>query len=287
MKNALTIDLEDYFHVTAFADRLRMNDWNSQVGRLHLTTEKILDQLASAGCHATFFVLGWVAEQQPALIARIADSGHEIGCHSYAHRLVYELTRDQFREDTLRAKQVIEDACGRAVRGYRAPSFSIRPEAVEVFEVLAELGFEYDSSIFPVEHPNYGAPQAPRFPFIIDTVNGHIVEFPMATIQFAGKRSPIGGGAYMRLLPYRYTRWALRFINEQEHHPFCVYFHPWELDPAQPKISGSITAKVRHYLGLHGMEMKLRQLLDDFDFCSLGEVVEHVQRACSVACSAT
>ncbi len=273
MKNALTFDLEDYYHVSAFGDIFQMGDWSSCESRLQRNTEKILQWLDDRGCQATFFVLGWVAEHYAEVVSRIAECGHEIACHSYQHRLVYEMSPEEFREDTHRAKSLLEDVCGRPVVGYRAPSFSVNLKSFWALELLAELGFIYDSSIFPVDHPNYGMPQAPRFPFLVDTPTGSLVEFPMPTLEFAGMRSPLGGGAYLRVLPYVYTRWGIRFINERESQPVCVYLHPWELDPDQPRIPGNLTSRIRHYIGLRGVETKLRSLLLDFEFCSMGSLV--------------
>ncbi len=277
MKNALTIDLEDYYHVSAFREHLDAAEWGSRESRVERNTAKILELLSAARCQATFFVLGWVTDRFPQLVREIADLGHEIACHSYRHRLVYEMTPEEFREDTRRAKQLLEDAGGVPVRGYRAPSFSITRNSLWAFEVLAELGFTYDSSIFPVRHPNYGMLDAPRSPFRIETRSGPIVEFPMPTLELGRARSPIGGGAYLRLLPYWYTRWGIRFINRDENRPICVYAHPWEFDPDQPRMTGSLTARVRHYLGLRGMEAKLRSLLRDFEFCPLGSLIEELQ----------
>lgn len=274
MKNALTFDLEDYFHVTAFADRMHVSQWDRCESRVQATTANLLDLLAERDLKATFFVLGWVGERFPRLVGQIAQLGHEIACHSHRHRLVYELTQDEFREDTLRAKCVLEDAAGVAVKGYRAPSFSITAGSLWVFDILAELGFTYDSSIFPVEHPNYGMLRAPRSPFLLCTRNGELVEFPMPTLELAKRRSPIAGGAYLRLLPYWYTRWGIRYINSKEQRPVCVYFHPWELDPQQPRMDGSLTARLRHCVGLGGAERKLRRLLNDFEFGPLGSFVE-------------
>lgn len=273
VKNALTFDLEDYFHVTAFADRIAVSQWDSCESRVETTTAKLLDLLGERDLRATFFVLGWVGEKFPRLVRQIARLGHEIACHSHRHRLVYELSEDEFREDTHRAKSVLEDAAGVALKGYRAPSFSITRESMWAFRILVELGFQYDSSVFPVDHPNYGIPEAQRFPFWIQTEAGSLLEFPMSTLALGDKRSPIAGGAYFRLLPYWYTRWGIRFINQKEGHPVCTYLHPWELDPEQPRVDGRATARLRHYLGLQGMERKFRQLLRDFEFVTLGSLV--------------
>jgi polysaccharide deacetylase family protein (PEP-CTERM system associated) len=283
MENALTIDLEDYYQVTAFSADNTSSNLESHVSRVQLNTEKTLAILAEKGCHATFFTLGSVAEKFPQLIRRVADEGHEIACHSFAHRQVFSLSRKQFHEDTRKAKQLLEDASGAPVRGYRAPSFSIIKESEWAFEVLAELGFTYDSSIFPIKHLNYGMPNAPRGPFIIKTLAGSILEFPMPSLHIAGVRAPLGGGAYLRFLPYWYTRWGIRHLNSSESRPICVYLHPWELDPGQPRMSGSITAHMRHYFGLSGTEAKFRRLLDDFDFRPLGALIEKLIQNLSAA----
>ena len=276
MRNALTIDLEDYYHVSAFRDQMPASQWNSQQSRVERNTNLLLDLLDEADCKATFFALGWVAEQQPHVVRRVAQRGHEVACHSLRHRTVYEMTREDFREDTRRAKQLLEDCGGVPVRGYRAPSFSITRDSLWAFDILAELGFTYDSSIFPVKHPNYGIPDASRAPYRIQTPSGPIVEFPMTTLQFAGRRSPFGGGAYFRFLPYWYTRWGIHFVNAREHCPVCVYLHPWELDPQQPRMNGSLTSRLRHYLGLRNAPRKFRSLIRDFEFCPLGELVSCV-----------
>ena len=273
MKNALTIDLEDYFHVTAFSAQVRFADWDSLPSRVQLTTHKLLDILDEGKSKATFFVLGWVAERFPALIREVADRGHEIACHSYAHRFVYSFKIDEFREDTRKAKQLIEDASGQRVCGYRAPSFSIRRDSLWALGVLAELGFTYDSSIAPVLHPDYGIQGVPRFPFRINTENGDLTEFPISTVQWAEMRSPIAGGAYLRLLPYWYTKAMIAGVNRAESQPASVYLHPWELDPEQPRMHGGITSKIRHYLGLNSTEKKLRLLLRDFDFVPVSTIL--------------
>ena len=274
MQNALTVDLEDYYQVTAFADSVGSTDWNERPSRVESNTEKLLDMLAAFGCRATFFTLGWIAEKYPKLIRKIADAGHEIACHSHLHRLVYSLSVGEFRLDTKRAKDILEEAGGCPVRGYRAPSFSVTRNSLWAFQVLAELGFTYDSSIYPIRHLNYGMPRGPRFPFLVETPAGPIVEFPMTTLAWGNMRSPIAGGAYLRLLPYRYTSWGIRYINRKENQPACVYLHPWELDAQQPRLPGSLTARMRHYFGLERTEAKVRRLLQDFDFMPLGALIQ-------------
>lgn len=274
VKNALTVDLEDYYHVSAFADQVAVEGWDSRSSRVEDNTHRLLELFASSGSTATFFTLGWVAERHPLLIRRIAQAGHEIACHSHRHNYVYALTRDEFRNDTQQAKQALEDASGCCVVGYRAPSFSITKDSQWAYEVLVELGFKYDSSVFPVCHPNYGMPQAPRFPYRVTTPSGGILEFPLPTLDLGGRRSPFGGGAYLRFLPGWYTEWAIGFVNREESHPVCVYVHPWEIDPYQPRMKGPITSRLRHYMGLGSTERKLRKLLKRFEFCSLEKLIE-------------
>jgi polysaccharide deacetylase family protein (PEP-CTERM system associated) len=278
VKNALTIDLEDYYQVSAFANSVRSDAWESYPGRLEQNTSRLLGFLDTAGHKATFFVLGWVAQKFPNIVAEIARRGHEIACHSNVHHLVYTLSPGEFRGDTQRAKELLEDASGAAVRGYRAPSFSINRTCIWAFPILAELGFAYDSSIFPIRHVSYGLPRAPRFPFVVRTGNGPIVEFPMPTLEMGGKRAPFAGGAYLRLLPYWFTRWGIRFLNAKEMRPACVYLHPWEIDAEQPRMDGDLSARLRHYLGLRGAESKLRQMLQDFEFQPLGTMIEEYRR---------
>jgi polysaccharide deacetylase family protein (PEP-CTERM system associated) len=273
MKNALTIDLEDYFHVSAYAGKVRLEDWDSYPSRVEQNTERLLELLAEHNCLATFFVLGWVAEKKPEVVARVAAAGHEIACHSLRHRRIFDLTPQEFREDTRRAKAVIEAVTGKRVVGYRAPSFSVTRKSSWALNILLEEGFQYDSSVFPVEHPSYGIPDAPRTPYWINTTSGRILEFPMPTLAIGTKRSPIGGGAYLRLLPYSYTLWAIRHLNRNENFPVCVYIHPWELDPQQPRMGGSLSARARHYFGLRGTETKVRKLIRDVEFCPLATVI--------------
>lgn len=283
MINVLTVDLEDYYHATAFSANLGSLNGDMHVSRVEHNTDRTLEILAQNNCLATFFAVGSVAEKFPQLIHRIVRAGHEVACHSFAHRQVFTLTRAQFFEDTRRAKVAIENAGGTAVIGYRAPSFSITKDSEWAFEVLAELGFTYDSSIFPIRHLNFDMQDAPRSPFFVTTSCGSILEFPMTTIQIAGMRAPLAGGAYLRVLPYWYTRWGIRHLNTSECRPACVYLHPWELDPEQPRMQGNLTARLRHYFGLHGAEAKFRRLLEDFEFQPLRILVEELNNNLSQA----
>ncbi len=259
--SVISVDVEDYFHVQAFAGTVHRSDWNRYPSRVERGTTRILDLLDELHVQATFFVLGWVAERFPGLVRRIRERGHELACHSYWHRLVYQLSRDDFREDTLRAKQAIEDASGDAVLGYRAPSFSITQRSTWALEVLAQLGFIYDSSIYPVHHDTYGYPGAHRGPFRVDTNLGPIVEFPIATFRpAAGPVLPVAGGGYLRILPRWYTRAGVRRAWS-EGLPVVSYIHSWELDPEQPRIPAPLQSRVRHYTNLRTTEWRLRELL--------------------------
>ncbi len=271
MLNVFSVDLEDYFHPTEVAKDI--TTWGDYKSRIDIGTNFLLDLLAEHNTHATFFVLGWVAEQYPSLIRRIADLGHEIGCHSYAHRLVYNLTPGEFRNDTIRAMQAIEQACGISPKVYRAPSYSVDAKSFWALEVLAGLGFTHDSSIYPIVHDRYGIPGFPRFAHTIQTLAGPIVEVPIATVQLSsGHVAPVGGGGYLRMFPYRYTAAGVRKINNTEQQSACIYTHPWELDPAQPRMTSGLLSRVRTYTGLRTMQKKLGRLLQDFEFSTMGAV---------------
>ncbi len=229
--NYLTIDVEDYFQVAAFEDIIQPSSWNSLEFRVESNTDRILDILAQRQVKATFFVVGWVADKCPALVKKIASSGHEVGCHSYWHRKIYDLTPEQFRADTLQAKDVLENILGRKINGYRAPSYSITKKSLWALDILEELGFTYDSSIFPIYHDNYGIPDAPRFEYKLS--NHDMIEYPISTSLILDRKIPVAGGGYFRLFPYWFTKIALNRINNREHQPFIFYLHPWEVDPGQ------------------------------------------------------
>jgi polysaccharide deacetylase family protein (PEP-CTERM system associated) len=272
--DAMSVDLEDYFHVEAFADHISREDWPRFQSRVRRNTERVLELFARYDCRATFFVLGWVAERDPALIREVASAGHEIGCHSYWHRRVNSLTPKEFREDLKQAQAVIEDACGARVQGYRAPTFSIVRESLWALEILAEEGFLYDSSIFPVRHDLYGFPDAPRMPHEINLKNGRtIFEIPMSTMRILGQNFPVGGGGYLRLLPMTYTDRAIEAIHEKEQQSVIVYFHPWEIDSEQPRIPGRWKSRLRHYTGLKRMENRLEELLKHRRFSPMIELI--------------
>jgi polysaccharide deacetylase family protein (PEP-CTERM system associated) len=271
MLNVFSVDVEDYFHPTEVSQDI--DSWSTFPSRIDYGTNLILDALSERGIKATFFVLGWVAENHPELVRRIADAGHEIGCHSYQHRLVYNLTPDEFRTDTICAINAIEGACGIIPKSYRAPSYSVVEKSLWALEILADLGFTHDSSIYPIVHDRYGIPGFPRHARWIETPSGPICEVPIATVELSPNQiAPVGGGGYLRLFPYRYTAAGIRRINEVEHQPACIYTHPWEFDPQQPRLTRGFLSGVRTYGGLKGMKNKLERLLDDFQFSTLASV---------------
>jgi len=258
--SVLSVDVEDYFHVEAFTGNVSRADWDAFPCRVETNTRRILDILDERSVSGTFFILGWVADRYPGLVRDIADRGHELACHSYWHRLIYSLKPEEFREDTLRAKDCIEQTGGVAVRGYRAPSFSISSQSLWALEILAEAGFTYDSSIFPIRHGTYGIPHAPRAPFKIETPSGPLVEYPISTFRLSGQNMPVGGGGYLRIFPTWYTRFGVDRLR-QEAQPLIVYLHPWEIDPKQPRIAAGLKSRIRHYTNLKRMESKIRMIL--------------------------
>ena len=267
VRNALTVDVEDYFHVAALAPSIHRDSWASRESRVVGNTQKLLAIFGQFDVRGTFFVLGWVAEKNPQLVRDIAARGHEIACHGFSHRLVYEQSPEEFYEETLRAKNLLEDITGSAVVGYRAASYSIVRKSLWALDILVELGFAYDSSIFPVHHDRYGIPNAERAPHRMSTPKEKsIVEWPLATARIWGCRLPVAGGGYFRLLPYWFSRWGLASINRRELLPFIFYLHPWEIDPAQPRVSASWLSQFRHYTNLGKCEERLRRLLGEFEF---------------------
>ena len=267
IRNALTVDVEDYFHVAALAPSIHRDSWASLESRVVDNTQKLLAIFEQFDVRGTFFVLGWVAEKYPQLVRGIAARGHEIACHGFSHRLVYEQSPEEFYQETLRAKNLLQDITGSAVLGYRAASYSIVRESLWALDILVELGFVYDSSIFPVHHDRYGIPDAERAPHRMSTPAGKsIVEWPLATARILGFRLPVAGGGYFRLLPYWLSRWGLASINRRELRPFVFYLHPWEIDPEQPRVSASWLSRFRHYTNLGKCEERLRRLLGEFQF---------------------
>lgn len=267
--NAMTVDVEDYFQVSAFDDLVPRASWPSMESRVVGNTERLLTLLAEAGTHATFFVVGWVAERYPRLVASIAAQGHEIASHSYWHRLVYQLSPGEFRDDLRRSREVLQAAAGQPVVGYRAPSYSITPRSLWALDVLVEEGFRYDASIYPIRHDRYGLPGSPRQPYRIVRPAGEIVEIPGATVRLGRINLPVGGGGYFRILPYAWTRWGLARINVAERRGAVFYIHPWEIDPGQPRMPVGTVTRFRHYRNLAATEGRLRRLLADFRFTTL------------------
>jgi polysaccharide deacetylase family protein (PEP-CTERM system associated) len=265
IRNYLTIDVEDYYQVSAFEKICDPSRWDHYPSRVVANTERILEILDRHDIKATFFVLGWTARKFPQLVRKIDEKGHEIGCHSYYHRLVYTLSPEEFKRDSREAKEVLEQIIGKKIRGYRAPSYSIVRGSKWAFDILEELGFRFDSSVFPIYHDRYGMPDAPRFRYEIP--GRRLVEYPLSTVLFWDRRIPIAGGGYFRLFPYRLVRRALEIINRREKEPFIFYLHPWETDPDQPRIrEASLLSKFRHYINLDKTAGRFEQLLNDFSF---------------------
>jgi len=272
MLNALTVDVEDYFHVEAFASAVSREEWATYPPRVERNVERILGLFGRHEVKATFFVLGWVAERYPRLIRQIAAEGHEIGCHGYGHRRLDEQTPEEFRADLRRVRSVLADQAAHPIVSYRAPSFSIHEETLWAFDLLLEEGFLIDSSLFPVRHDLYGMPSAPRFPHWRELSNGcAIFEFPPSTIRRWGNNWGVGGGGYLRFAPFRLTRWAMRNINEKERQPVMLYFHPWEIDPDQPRIRARWRSRLRHYTNLATTAQKIERLLQDLRFAPIHE----------------
>ena len=264
--NAMTVDVEDYFQVSAFDDVVDRADWERMESRVERNTRRLLDLFDEFDVRATFFVLGWIGERHPSLVREIHDRGHEVASHGYGHGLVYTQTPEAFRHDVRRARRILEDATGQAVVGYRAPSYSITARSLWALDVLVDEGYEYDSSIFPIRHDRYGMPDAPRHRHVRHTPAGPIVELPPATVRTLGMNLPAAGGGYLRLLPYGWTRRALTRLNERERQPAVFYVHPWEIDPDQPRLPARGLSRFRHYRNLHLTEPRLRSLLGSFRF---------------------
>jgi polysaccharide deacetylase family protein (PEP-CTERM system associated) len=314
--NALTVDVEDYYQVSAFERVVARDRWHDYESRVAANTDRLLALFGEANVRATFFVLGWAAEREPAIVRRIADAGHEVASHGYGHRLVYDQSPEAFREDVRRAKEVLQAAAGRPVLGYRAPSFSVTDRSLWALDVLIEEGFAYDASIFPIRHDRYGIPSAPRAPFWVEYgraarctsldprgaglragdvagqapsgfggagfqpacgaglgTGGRLLEIPATTVRLLGANLPVGGGGYFRLLPYWWTRRGIRRVNEREGRAAVFYVHPWEVDPAQPRLAASRLSRFRHYRNLEKTETRLRRLLSDFRFGPIAEAI--------------
>lgn len=274
--NAFTVDVEDYFQVSALASAVPRDSWATQEYRVEANTDRILHLLAERKVRGTFFVLGWIAERSPGLVKRIASAGHEIASHGYSHQLIYEQSESEFRIETARAKHLLEDLIGEAVIGYRAASFSITRRSLWALDTLIDLGFEYDSSVFPIHHDRYGIPGASVEPSVITAPSARqMVEFPMGAATIGGVQVPVSGGGYFRIFPYWFTRAGLRQINKVRRQPFTFYMHPWEIDPGQPRFEGlSRLSRFRHYTNLSRCEARLKRLLADFSFTSMRDVLE-------------
>jgi polysaccharide deacetylase family protein (PEP-CTERM system associated) len=277
MNNALTIDVEDYFHVAAFEECIRTEDWDNYPLRVVDNTLKVLDILDEFSIKATFFVLGWVAERSPALVKEIQKRGHEIACHGYWHKLIYRIGPDKFKEDVRKSRLLLEDLCGHEIRGFRAPSYSITKDSIWALDILIEEGFLYDSSIFPINHDIYGIPDADRFPHDINRTTGVIKEFPLSTFELRLNkyelRVPISGGGYLRLLPAWLIKKAINNINENEGKPAVIYFHPWEIDNEQPRIKAGFKSRVRHYINIDKTLQKVKYLLASCEFSPMMDVL--------------
>jgi polysaccharide deacetylase family protein (PEP-CTERM system associated) len=275
--NALTVDVEDYYHVAALARAFSRADWETITPRVKESTERLLDIFDDAAVCATFFVLGWVGQRFPELVREIHRRGHEVASHGLNHTLVYEQTPEEFRKETAISKDVLEQSIGARVRGYRAASYSITKDSTWALDIIAESGFDYDSSVFPVYHDLYGIPGFPRAPHRLVTPKGlRLVEFPPTTVRLFGANLPAGGGGYFRLYPYSLTRYLLMRLNRTERSSFIFYLHPWEIDPEQPRVRAGLRSSFRHYMNLHKTEGRLRRLLRDFKFATALDVLERL-----------
>ncbi len=264
LRNALTIDVEDYFQVSAFAPYIARADWDAVECRIERNVDRILALLADRNVKATFFTLGWIAERYPQLVRRIVAGGHELASHGYGHERASDLSREAFSADVTRAKSLLEDLGGQPVIGYRAPSFSIGVGNLWAFEVLDRAGYRYSSSVYPIKHDHYGMPDSPRFAY---RVGAGLMEIPVTTVRIGKRNLPSSGGGYFRLLPYAASRWLLNHVNRQERQPAIFYFHPWEIDAGQPRVPGiDMKTRFRHYVNIPRMEGRLQQLLSDFQW---------------------
>ena len=272
--NAMTIDVEDYFHVSVFDGVVPRHLWEGFESRVCSNTDRLLQLFDSYEVKATFFVLGWVAERYPELVRRIVAQGHELASHGYGHRLVYDQTPKAFREDVRRAKGLLEAASGTQVLGYRAPSYSVTPKSLWALDILIEEGYGYDSSIFPIRHDRYGIPVSPRHPYLLERPGGALVEAPASTTRLGTWNLPVAGGGYFRILPYEWTRWGINRVNRLEGRPTIFYLHPWEIDPDQPRLKAGALSRFRHYRNLAETEPRLRRLLNDFRFGPMSGVLK-------------
>lgn len=272
MVNAMTVDVEDYFQVSAFEKHISRDNWDNIPCRVEANTYRILELFEKKAVEATFFTLGWIAERFPQLVRSIVEAGHELACHGYSHILVTRQTPEQFRADVTRSKSLLEDTVGAKVKGYRAASYSINATNLWALGILEESGFAYSSSIYPIKHDLYGMPQAPRFAFRPGKPEG-LLEIPITTLQLGNAKFPCGGGGYFRLFPYPLYKWALTRVNQYDGQAGVFYFHPWEIDPDQPRQNGiGLKTRIRHYLNLNRMEKRLECLLDDFEWSTMERI---------------
>ena len=272
--NAMTVDVEDYFHASAFDRGVSRASWDQLESRVVPNTRRLLDIFSAHDLRATFFVLGWVADKFPSLVKDISAAGHELASHGFHHQLVYLLTPSQFREDVRRSKDTIEQIAGVPVRGYRAPSFSIVKQSLWALDVLIEEGFSYDASIFPIRHDRYGIADAPRHAHMIQRASGSILEMPSSTVRVGQTNYPIAGGGYFRLFPYAMTKWVITQVNTADQQPVMLYIHPWEVDPEQPRLPASMAAQLRHHVGMNTTIDKLNRVIDDFAFGPVRDVIK-------------
>jgi polysaccharide deacetylase family protein (PEP-CTERM system associated) len=279
--NAMSVDVEDYFHVSVFDGIVPRSAWDRMESRVRANTERLLDLFDEFHVRSTFFVLGWVGGRHPELVRLIAERGHEVASHGYAHRLIYDQTPAAFREDVHRAKTILEDAAGCRVMGYRAPSYSITPRSLWALDILIEEGYEYDSSIFPIRHDRYGIPISDRRPYRIERSAGTLIEVPGSTTRLWPLNLPVAGGGYFRILPYWWTKWGIARLNRLERRPAIFYLHPWEIDPGQPRLQAGRLGQFRHYRNLERTEDRLRQLLTDFRFDAIEPLVRRLRLAVS------
>lgn len=278
VKHAMTVDVEDYFHVAAFADVISVSDWDKCECRVEKNTDDLLALFDEKGIKITFFVLGWVAERYPQIVKKIVEQGHELASHGYSHQLIYKQDSEVFKEETLKSKILLEDISGLQVKGYRAASYSITDNSLWALDILSELGFEWDSSIFPIRHDNYGMPNSPEAPYLIQTRHGLLKELPLTTAKVFGLSIPAAGGGYFRQYPYFLSRYLFKRASLNQTKPQIFYLHPWEVDPFQPRVEGaSLFSRFRHYTNLKRCMPRLSRMIDDFEFSTISESLESVE----------
>lgn len=271
--NALSIDVEDWYQVTLFRHIIKPEIWHLCESRVEKNVDKILNILNEKSVKATFFILGWIAKKHPSLVKKIDKEGHEIGSHGYDHTLIYEQEYQQFRQEMFHCVNTLEEITGKKVLGFRAPTYSISTKNPWVWDVLLELGFKYDSSLFPVKHDIYGIMSTPRFPCKVSVDGSYLLEFPLSTIRIKNRNIPIAGGGYLRLFPYIFIKKSIHHVNEKEKQPILIYFHPWEIDVDQPRVKTGILRRFRHYGNIAFNEHKIRRLLKDFQFTTIKQIL--------------